>query len=182
MGEPTLDQRTPNLRLKYAAEAGLNYNWEKLDDFAGLFRPTGKSVSLNGPWAGDATTTEYSLVNGQEQQIATVETDPTERPDKWSIVVGQFVFQIQYGTPGISTSTLTLGVYRGASQSLGTRHYAWSTSAAVEGLDLDIPLTVPLIVTPGDASAIYRVTAIPTYTGGSIIMHRFSQLWALQFR
>jgi hypothetical protein len=35
MGDPTPDQRTPNLRLKFESDDTRNYNWWKLDDFAG---------------------------------------------------------------------------------------------------------------------------------------------------
>jgi hypothetical protein len=36
MPTPTLDQRTPNIRLKYESDDTRNYNWEKLDDLLGL--------------------------------------------------------------------------------------------------------------------------------------------------
>lgn len=177
----TLDQRTPTLRLKYSSDAHLNYNWEKLDDYAGVLSQTALVAgALQGVWIGNPDSSFYTLTPGQ-QIVSTVTTDPTELPTKWSVVVGQLTVEVQYGTPGDGFAQLDVGLHR-ATFALLTRTYVWATSAPVEGLDLDIPIVIPYLAQPGNADHIWRLSATMTATGGALIAHRFSQLWTVQFR
>lgn len=48
MSEPTLDQRTPIVRLKYEADDARNYNWSKIDDTIGRAFTPGSPLQLPG--------------------------------------------------------------------------------------------------------------------------------------
>lgn len=81
MGEPTLDQRTPTLRLKYSAEAGLNFNWDKIDD---AFRMLLAMVTTPGGPSGGFMPVTIVPVTGQgnltldvAKVVATVTPDPS---------------------------------------------------------------------------------------------------------
>lgn len=199
MAEPTLDQRSPVVRLKFEADDTRNYNWNKLDDTIGRAFTPGSPLQLppitgsilapgsavHGVWVGTAIGTSTPL-SGTPTKLAEVLTSSQEDTARWSIVVAQVTVTIGFGAPNSAPiADISLELHRGNAPgtSVHTRELFWNatTMGAVSALGIDVPTTLLLIGKPLDASAAWSVWGSGSISGGAVASVSSAQVYTIQF-
>jgi hypothetical protein len=137
-------------------------------------------AAVPGVWVGVADATQQTLVQGTPLQFAVCPTDASETTPHWSLVIAQATVRVQYGSLG-PTVQLRMDLRRGATVAQ-SRTFQWDSSAALDGLDLDIPLTLVRVAQP-DASAQWSLWGTVTlYHNGGLALKTFGQIHVIQFR
>jgi hypothetical protein len=204
MAQPTLDQRTPICRLKFESDDTRNYNWNKIDDVIGrAFTPdsplqlpplpppalgsiTGPMLApgsaIHGVWVGTAIGTALSFT-GTPAKLAEVLTDATEDPTRWSLVLAQLTLTLEFGASGASpTIDVNLDLQRGDTVVQSRElFYDASNLGTLDGMDLDIPVTIVRIAKPGDTSNAWSLWGSAGLQGGGQALRSFCQLHTIQF-
>lgn len=143
-------------------------------------------AAVQGVWVGTARTTPLGL-NPTLVELASVATDATEDPNRWSLVVAQATARLEFGASGTAPNgTVTLTIRRGATD-VQSRTFTYDTSylGTLDGLDLDIPYTMIRLAKPGDTTNIWRVMGSLTQVGGGDpldVFCQFAQVHTIQFR
>lgn len=136
-------------------------------------------ASVIGVWVGTAVTGVTSLTS-TPAQLATLAT-PGELANRWTILLAQLTYQISWGAQA-PLITVTTELRRGTTTAVYTRPLQYASSEVVQGLDIDIPVSLIRVARPGDTVNTWTVWGSATYQNAVGSAWKFAQLSAIQLR
>ena len=144
-----------------------------------------KGATVQGIWVGAPVNVGSVITPNVPTKLAEVATDASEETDRWTLIVAQVTLRLNYGTPGNPYIPITLTLRRGNATDLQTRFFEYASSAPLEGLDLDIPLTMFRVMQISAGligDRLWSVWATVNPNTGGQVLQQFAQLYALQLR